>query len=71
MDQIHQSDLIFYFGIALVVSAFILYVVVRSAVSKETKETVRELKVSNRLKYLDLKRQGLTDDEIKAELNKL
>lgn len=59
-----------YLIIGAIVFLFLLYLVIRSAVSKETKETVRELKKNNRLKYLDLKKNGITDEEIRNELNK-
>lgn len=70
MDLTKQDDLIMFLIFSAVIFFFLLYLVIRSAVSKETKETVKELRRFNRLKYLDLKKQGVTDEEIAHEIKK-
>lgn len=70
MDLSNPNDLIMFSAIGTVVFLFLLYIVIRSAVSKETKETVKELRIANRLKLLSLKKQGVTDEEISNELKK-
>lgn len=71
MEQIDQTSLI----VAGVISAIILFVIITLAVSNAIGNTLKhiqnELKISNRMKLLDLKKQGVTDAEIKAEVDKV
>jgi SNF family Na+-dependent transporter len=55
---------------ALIILYFIIRAAVSSGISKSNKEIVRHLNLANKLKIRDLLKKGITEAEIKSDVDK-
>lgn len=56
--------------IAGIISLIIMYYIIKDAVISANKDLLKETKIQNDLKILDLKKTGTTDEEISEIVNK-
>jgi hypothetical protein len=66
-----QDPMPFIILIAFALNLFIFYFIIKGAVAAANKEMVQKLEILLRFKILELKKQGCSEEEIRAEVDKV
>lgn len=61
-------DWFFYFLFASIIALVIFYFIIKAAVKAGNKENTDQIKLSNRLKILEMKKEGVTELTIQDEM---